>query len=66
MTQWRSSAEPLHNPVVTPMPEGRTQVTEDQECRDTRIADVNEDRAPGERDEATDERTEDYGTGRLG
>jgi phosphate transport system ATP-binding protein len=37
------------------MPEGRTQVTQDEDRRDTRIADVIKERAPGERDEAAAE-----------
>jgi phosphate transport system ATP-binding protein len=37
------------------MPEGRTQVTQDEDRRDTRIADVVKERAPGERDEAAAE-----------
>jgi len=41
--------------VVNPMPEGRTQVTQDEDRRDTRIADVIKERAPGERDEAAAE-----------
>jgi phosphate transport system ATP-binding protein len=37
------------------MPEGRTQVTQDEDRRETRIADVIKERAPGERDEAAAE-----------
>ena len=37
------------------MPEGQTQVTQDEDRRDTRIADVIKERAPGERDEAAAE-----------